>query len=88
MTRERVHLEPYQTPLLEARSFKPTFEAITVSYDTKASAIVVLVNEDCQDVCRHPARVYIHLPSRPGLHAYPRGHRALQQAYKRILPAP
>ena len=36
-----------------ARSFsihKPTFEAVTISYDTKASAIVVLVNEDCQDV--------------------------------------
>jgi len=36
-----------------ARSFsghKPTFEAVTVSYDAKTSAIVVLVNEDCQDV--------------------------------------
>ena len=36
-----------------ARSFsvhKPTFEAVTVSYDAKASAIIVLVNEDCQDV--------------------------------------
>ena len=29
---------------------KPTFEAATVSYEAKASAIVVLVNEDCQDV--------------------------------------
>ena len=36
-----------------ARSFgvhKPTFEAVTVSYDAKASTIVVLVNEDRQDV--------------------------------------
>ena len=35
------------------RSFgihKPTFEAVTVSYDAKASAIVVPVNEDRQDV--------------------------------------
>ena len=36
-----------------ARSFgvhKPTFEAVTGSYDAKASSIVVLVNEDRQDV--------------------------------------
>ena len=38
---------------MAARSFgvhKPTFEAVTVSYDAKASAIVAPVNKDCQDV--------------------------------------